>query len=49
MGVLEENLKVFCLDEDGQLEQVESRVVKVDGQVCVQFQAGLSSVYGVYN
>ncbi len=49
MGVLEENLKVFCLDEDGQLEQVESRVVKVNGQVCVQFQAGLSSVYGVYN
>lgn len=48
-GVLEENLKVVCLDEDGQLERVESQVVMVDGQPCVQFQADHFSVYGICN
>ncbi len=48
-GILEENLRVLCLDEDGQVEQVESKVVKVDGQACVQFQVSHFSVFGIYN
>lgn len=48
-GILEENLQVVCLDEDGQLEKVDARIVKVDGQTCVQFQANRFSVYGICN
>lgn len=49
LGILEENLRVVCLDDDGQLEQVESRLLTVDGQRCVQFQVNHFSVYGIYN
>lgn len=48
-GVLAEGLQVVCLDGDGQLERVESSVVTVDGQQCVQFQANHFSVYGICN
>lgn len=48
-GILEENLRVVCLDGDGQLEQVESKVLEVNGQVCVQFKASHFSVFGIYN
>lgn len=48
-GILEENLQVVCLDEDGQLEKVDSHIVKVGGQTCVQFQANRFSVYGICN
>ncbi len=48
-GVLAEGLKVVCLDGDGQLERVESSVVTVNGQQCVQFQANHFSVYGICN
>ena len=48
-GILAENLKVACLDEDGQIEHVESRLVTVNGETCVQFTASHFSVYGVYN
>lgn len=49
MGILEENMRVVCLDGDGQLEQVESRTVTVDGKVCVQFKVNHFSVFGIYN
>lgn len=48
-GVLAEGLQVVCLDGDGQLERVESSVVTVDGQQCVQFQANHFSIYGICN
>ncbi len=48
-GILKENLKVVCMDEDGQLEKVESRLVTVDGVTCVQFEASHFSTYGIYN
>lgn len=48
-GILEENLKVVCLDEDGQLEKVDSRLVKVDGVTCVQFETSHFSTFGIYN
>ena len=48
-GVQTEGLKVVCLDGDGQLERVESSVVTVNGQQCVQFQANHFSVYGICN
>lgn len=48
-GVLTENLRVVCLDEDGQLERVDSHIVTVDGRPCVQFQANYFSVYGICN
>lgn len=48
-GVGEENLHVVCLDADGQLEEVESRVVSVDGMDALTFTAKHFSPYGIYN
>lgn len=48
-GVLQNNLHVVCLDEDGQLEEVDSRIVSVDGKDAVAFQAAHFSDYGIYN
>lgn len=48
-GIRAENIQVVCMDEDGQLEKVESRLVTVNGQKCVQFEASHFSVYGIYN
>lgn len=48
-GVLTENLHVVCLDSDGQLEEVDSRVVSVDGQDAVAFTAAHFSAYGIYH
>lgn len=48
-GVLQEKLHVVCLDEDGQLEEVDSRIVSVDGKDAVAFQAAHFSAYGIYN
>ncbi len=48
-GVLQENLHVVCLDADGQLEEVESRIVSLDGRDAVAFQAAHFSAYGIYN
>ncbi len=48
-GVSEENLHVVCLDADGQLEEVESRVVSADGLNAITFTAKHFSAYGIYN
>ena len=48
-GVLQDNLHVVCLDEDGQLEEVDSRIVSLDGEDAVAFQAAHFSSYGIYN
>lgn len=48
-GVLQENLHVVCLDADGQLEEVDSRIVSLDGKDAVAFQAAHFSAYGIYN
>lgn len=48
-GILEDNLRVVCLDEDGQLEQVQSRLVTIDGETCVEFKVSHFSVFGIYN
>lgn len=48
-GISAQNLKVVCLDEDGQLEKVNSRVVTVENQQCVRFEANHFSVYGICN
>ena len=48
-GVGEENLHVVCLDEDGQLEEVDSRIVSADGINAVTFTARHFSPYGIYN
>ncbi len=48
-GVLQDNLHVVCLDADGQLEEVDSRIVSQDGQDAVAFQAAHFSAYGIYN
>lgn len=48
-GVLQENLHVVCLDGDGQLEEVDSRIVSLDGKDAVVFQAAHFSAYGIYN
>ena len=48
-GVLQENLHVVCLDEDGQMEEVDSRIVSLDGRDAVAFQAAHFSAYGIYN
>lgn len=48
-GVGEENLHVVCLDADGQLEEVESRVISVDGIDAITFLAKHFSPYGIYN
>lgn len=48
-GVGQENLHVVCLDADGQLEEVESRIVSVNGQDMLAFTAAHFSPYGIYN
>ncbi|MDE7177149.1 MAG: leucine-rich repeat domain-containing protein [Lachnospiraceae bacterium] len=48
-GVLTENLHVVCLDADGQLEEVESRIVSMDGQDAIAFTAAHFSAYGIYH
>ena len=48
-GVGEDNLHVVCLDTDGQLEEVESRVISVDGMDALTFSAKHFSPYGIYN
>lgn len=48
-GVGEDNMHVVCLDADGQLEEVESRVVSVDGMDALTFSAKHFSPYGIYN
>lgn len=48
-GVGEENLHVVCLDADGQLEEVASRIVSVDGRDALTFTAAHFSPYGIYN
>lgn len=48
-GVLQENLHVVCLDADGQLEEVDCRIVSQDGKDAVAFQAAHFSAYGIYN
>lgn len=48
-GIREDNLHVVCLDADGQLEEVESRIVSVDGMDALQFTAKHFSSYGIYN
>lgn len=48
-GILAKGLKVMCTDEDGQIESVDSKLVTVDGQQCVEFVAKHFSVYGFYN
>lgn len=48
-GIAAENLKAVCMDEDGQLESVVVRLVDVDGEVGIQFEASRFGVYGIYN
>lgn len=48
-GVGDENLHVVCLDADGQLEEVESRIISVDGMDAITFSAKHFSPYGIYN
>lgn len=48
-GIGEENLHIVCLDENGQLEEVESRISSVSGTDCIIFNANHFSYYGVYN
>ncbi len=49
LGVTKENLHVVCLDADGQLEEVDSRIVSPDGGDYVSFTARHFSPYGIYN
>lgn len=48
-GIREENLHVVCLDANGQLEEVQSRVTSVDGIDCIVFSSNHFSPYGIYN
>lgn len=48
-GIGKENLHVVCLDANGQLEEVESRISSVDGVDCITFTASHFSSYGIYN
>lgn len=48
-GIGEENLHVVCLDANGQLEEVDSRISSVDGTDCITFNASHFSAYGIYN
>ena len=48
-GIGEDNLHVVCLDADGQLEEVESRIVSADGLDALTFSAKHFSSYGIYN
>lgn len=49
VGVLADNLHVVALDSDGQLEEVDSRLVSQDGQDAVSFTAAHFSAYGIYH
>ena len=48
-GVGQDNLHVVCLDADGQLEEVDSRVIAADGLDALTFSARHFSYYGIYN
>lgn len=48
-GIGEENLHVVCLDADGQLEEVATRIISVDGMDAITFSAKHFSPYGIYN
>lgn len=48
-GIREDNLHVVCLDADGQLEELESSIVSVDGMDALKFSAKHFSAFGVYN
>lgn len=48
-GIGVDNLHVVCLDADGQLEEVESRIVSSDGLDALTFSAKHFSSYGIYN
>ena len=48
-GVSAENLHVVCLDANGQLEEVPSRITSVDGMDCITFTTNHFSPYGIYN
>lgn len=48
-GISADGLKVVCMDEDGQLEKVSSRLATIGGEVCVQFTAERFTTYGFYN
>lgn len=48
-GISEENLHVVCLDADGQLEEVDSSIVSMDGTDAIKFTAKHFSYYGIYN
>ena len=47
-GLTEENLHVVTLDQDGQLEAVEHRVVQMDDGKYIQFTTNHFSPYGIY-
>ncbi|MCH5256423.1 MAG: leucine-rich repeat protein [Lachnospiraceae bacterium] len=48
-GIVEDNLHVVCLDNNGQLEEVDSRIASVDGLDYLTFTTNHFSPYGVYN
>ena len=48
-GIEENNLHVVCLDADGQLEEVSSRIATVDGMLSLTFTTNHFSSYGIYN
>lgn len=48
-GITENNLHVVSLDNNGQLEEVESRIASVDGMDCLVFTTNHFSPFGVYN
>lgn len=48
-GITGDNLHVVCLDANGQLEEVESRIIAVDGIDCISFITNHFSPYGIYN
>ena len=48
-GVGADNLHVICLDADGQLEEVEGRIISADGMDAITFSAKHFSPYGIYN
>lgn len=47
-GMSGEGVKVVTLDRNGQLEQVNSERVRVDGKDCVRFYTSHLSLYGIY-
>ncbi|MBD5445465.1 MAG: leucine-rich repeat protein [Lachnospiraceae bacterium] len=48
-GITENNFHVVSLDNNGQLEEVESRFASVDGMDCLVFTTNHFSPYGIYN